>query len=122
MSATSPAPVTRISRVGDAGGNPLAGAFAAGSLAEVTHLPTGIGSSRTELVELAPGGAVERPATAADLLIHVVAGAITAREHAGGPAVHAGAGDTLLVPAGSPVRAAATGDSGPVQLLLVRGD
>ena len=119
MSAPSPAPVPRITRLGDAAGGPLVGAFAAGSLAEVTHLPAGIASSRTELIDLAPGHAITRPPATADLLVHVVAGTISALDPGDGAGLQAGPGDTLLVPAGLAVRAVA--DGGPAQLLLVRG-
>lgn len=122
MSAPSRAQSTRITRLSGTGGGPLAGAFAPGSLAEVTHLPSGIASSRTTLVDVPPGSAIEQPAAAADLLVHVVTGEISAHEHPDGPAVQAGAGDTLLVPAGAPVRAVAADAGGPVQLLLVRAD
>lgn len=120
MSATSPAQLPRITRLGDAAAGSLAAAFSAGSLAEATHLPGGIPSSRTELLSLAPAGSLDQAAAGTDLLVHVVTGAIIARDPGDGTALAAGPGDTLLVPAGIAVRVVA-GGAEPAQLLLVRG-
>lgn len=90
-------------------------------LAEMTHLPTGIAGDQCAVIPLAPGGAADVVPAEAPALLHVTAGRVLVEGPGGEEAVVAGAGDTLVVPAGVPFRAFNPSESAPVQLLLVRG-
>lgn len=96
--------------------------FVASSLAEVTHLPTGVASGRSEVVTI-PGG-MERTGLAGDssaLLLHVVEGQVTITW--GAPArrsVQADAGETVLVPAGIAVSASNASPTTDLRLVLLR--
>lgn len=98
--------------------------FAASILSEATHLPTGIASGRSELVTIA--GGMERTGIAGGssaLLLHVVEGHVTVTW--GAPAarsVEAGAGETVLVPAGIAVTASNPGATTHCRLVLLRSE
>ncbi len=101
----------------------LTGGLGLQRVAEITHLPTGIGSMQIETVDVPAGGSTgPRLAPDDDTLLHVVAGqvrvrwgATLARETAAGP------GDTVLVPAGAAFRADNASPLATLQLILVRG-
>jgi uncharacterized RmlC-like cupin family protein len=96
--------------------------FAASSLSEVTHLPTGVASGRSEAVTIPAG--TERTGIAGDssaLLLHVTEGRVTVAW--GAPerrSVEAGAGDTVLVPAGIAVSASNASLTTDLHLVLLR--
>lgn len=96
--------------------------FAASSLSEVTHLPTGVASGRSETVTI-PGGRERAGITGGSsaLLLHVVEGRVTVAW--GAPerrSVEAGAGDTVLVPAGIAVSAGNASPTADLRLVLLR--
>jgi uncharacterized RmlC-like cupin family protein len=76
--------------------------FAETCLAEVTHLPTGVPSGRSETVTVAAGSALAADQTEPSaLVLHVVTGSATIL-WGGEPrrSAIAGPGDTVLVPGG----------------------
>jgi uncharacterized RmlC-like cupin family protein len=78
--------------------------FAAGSLAESTHLPAGTASGRSDVVTILPGGDVAKlPATDETILLCVTLGQLQLQwGRDPGRVTTAGSGDTVLVPAGIP--------------------
>lgn len=101
----------------------MARAFGPQRLAEITHLPAGIASAQIEVLNVAPGGRTERQTVhGEDAVVHVIAGTAFVLW---GPALAgetpAGAGDTVLIPAGVPFVAQNAGVSAALQLILVRG-
>lgn len=101
--STSPSETVTVFRNGllpeDHGRN-----FAAGSVAEGTHLPTGTASSRSDVVMIPPGGDVAiLPATDETTLLCVTLGQLKLQWGLDLPQITtAGSGDTVLVPAGIP--------------------
>ena len=78
--------------------------FAAGSVAESTHLPTGTASGRSDVVVIPPGGSVTAlHADGEATLLHVTVGRLRLQWGYDLPQVTtAGSGDSVLVPPGIP--------------------
>lgn len=97
--------------------------FGAQSLAEITHLPTGIASGRIDDVTVPPGGDAAKHIDRSNaVLLHVVAGRVNVLwgnqfEHA----EQAGSGDTVLVKAGIAFQARNESPVDALQFILVRG-
>ena len=94
--------------------------FAAGSVAESTHLPTGTASGRSDVVVIPPGGSVTAlHADGEATLLHVTVGRLRLQWGYDLPQVTtAGSGDSVLVPAGIPC--SARNDSAVETLQFVR--
>ena len=96
--------------------------FAAGSVAESTHLPTGTASGRSDVVVIPPGGSVTALHTNGEAtLLHVTVGRLSLQWGRDLPQVTtAGSGDTVLVPAGIPCSARNDSAVAPLQFVRVR--
>ena len=94
--------------------------FAAGSIAEGTHLPTGTASGRSDVVQIPPGGSVTAlHANGEATLLHVTVGRLRLQWGYDLPQVTtAGSGDSVLVPPGIPC--SARNDSAVETLQFVR--
>ena len=101
----------------------LAGGLGLQRVAEMTHLPTGIASTQIESVSVAAGSSTgPHLEPDDDTLLHVVEGQVRVRwGSALARETLAGAGDTVLVPAGASFRADNASPSATLQLILVRG-
>lgn len=97
--------------------------LAAASLAEMTHLPTGVASGRSETISILAGRERAEPACdLAPLLLYVVEGQVAVAWNEESPrSVTASAGDTVLVPAGIAIRTCNTSPETTSRLILVRG-
>ncbi len=95
--------------------------FAAGSIAESTHLPTGTASSRSDVVMVPPGGHVAVIAGDGEAtLLCVTAGQLRLQWGCDLERVTtANTGDTVLVPAGIPCRVVNDSTVEPLQFVRV---
>lgn len=95
--------------------------FAAGFVAESTHLPTGTTSSRSDVVMIPPGGDVVVLAVDGEAaLLCVTTGQLRLEWGCDLERVTtAGVGDTLLVPAGIPCRVVNASTVEPLQFVRV---